>query len=124
MVLTKSGYQETGESLSVLKIHQKPTGKAAMSGEEEIPGEETNLASKVDRLTEQLGAVLSWIQAQPSSSARGEQIDGHESTPPRAPVTREADKIARPKDLKEDEDGEEVEASTFPFPEKLYDPSK
>ncbi|KAA8518207.1 hypothetical protein F0562_015681 [Nyssa sinensis] len=82
-----------------------------MSADEEVTTENADLATKVDRLTEQLGAVLSWIQAQPSSSTK-KGITDDQKSPPRAPLTNESDKFKENSDLNgEDDNAERDDAS-------------
>ncbi|KAA8535891.1 hypothetical protein F0562_030894 [Nyssa sinensis] len=82
-----------------------------MSADEEVTAENADLATKVDRLTEQLGAVLSWIQAQPSSSTK-KGITDDQKSPPRAPLTNESGKFKENSDLNgEDDNAERDDAS-------------
>ncbi|KAA8521664.1 hypothetical protein F0562_012346 [Nyssa sinensis] len=82
-----------------------------MSADEEVTAENADLATKVDKLTEQLGAVLSWIQAQPSSSTK-KGITDDQKSPPRAPLTNESGKFKENSDLNgEDDNAERDDAS-------------
>ncbi|KAA8542785.1 hypothetical protein F0562_023937 [Nyssa sinensis] len=86
-----------------------------MSADEEVTAENADLATKVDRLTEQLGAVLSWIQAQPSSSTK-KGITDDQKSPPRAPLTNESGKFKENSDLNGEDDNAERDDASIVLP--------
>ncbi|GJS04299.1 hypothetical protein Tco_0320807 [Tanacetum coccineum] len=69
MVQTKSGYKASGESLTVLQQHRRPShakgATSTMTNTEDQPSGTGDLATKVDKLSKDLESVISWIRDQP-----------------------------------------------------------
>ncbi|XP_038973019.1 uncharacterized protein LOC120105044 [Phoenix dactylifera] len=129
MVLTKSGYQATGEPFSVLEVHRRPIKKtepsSAMSADNEQEPDQLDLTAKVDRLSSQLESVIAWIHTRTSSlpPARAKEDDG-DFPSPRVRVMAAKNKTEGTSVLKEDDDYDPDGASIATLVEERSRPFK